>query len=69
MSINLFKTVLNIINYFFQWNELAVDFSDYGFIAPSTSSEFWGPNLISLKAGDYNLNGFVDLLAVLADRR
>lgn len=52
-----------------KWDELPIDFSDHGFIAPSSSGEFWGPNLISLKAGDYNLNGFVDLLAVLTDRR
>lgn len=51
-----------------QWTELPIDFSFYGFIPPSQSGEFWGPNLINLKAGDYNLNGFVDLMAVMRNR-
>lgn len=51
-----------------KWTELPIDFSFYGFIPPSQSGEFWGPNLINLKAGDYNLNGFVDLMAVMRNR-
>jgi hypothetical protein len=48
---------------------LSIDFSDYGFIPPADSTEFWGTNSISVKAGDYNLNGFLDLMAILKDTK
>ena len=48
------------------WIDLKVDFkSSYGFIPASQVTDFWGPDTFSLKVGDYNLDGYQDLLAVL----
>ncbi len=44
-----------------------VDFDAYGFIPPSSdaSDEYWHSNGINVIVGDYNLNGFPDLMTVL----
>jgi integrin alpha FG-GAP repeat containing protein 1 len=47
------------------WTDLKADFNDYRFIPPSEAKGFWGDTSISMKAGDYNLNGFLDLLTVM----
>ena len=52
-----------------KWNELSIDFGSYGFISLDDPDEFWGKNKISLKAGDYNLNGYVDLMVILKDNK
>lgn len=49
----------------FKWNELPIDFGLYTFVPPSEAGDSWGNAGIVLKAGDYNLNGYLDLLAVL----
>ena len=49
-----------------QWNELPVNFGDYSFV-PGNGRELWGENKISVKTGDYDLNGFLDLLVILRD--
>ena len=50
-----------------KWFEVPVDFGTYGFISPNEPLEFWGDTKITLKAGDYNLNGYVDLMVILKD--
>jgi hypothetical protein len=48
------------------WIDLKVDFGYYGFIPPNdASASLFGQNSFSIKVGDYNLNGYVDLLTVL----
>jgi len=40
----------------------------YSFIPPSEANDdFWNVNPISVKAGDYNLNGYIDLMVILKD--
>jgi hypothetical protein len=46
---------------------LPIDVNDFIFQSGKTS-EFGNNNIgISLKAGDYNLDGFIDLLVVMKD--
>jgi hypothetical protein len=47
------------------WSELPVDLGKYSFIPPDEAVEYYGQTTISLKAGDYDLNGYLDLMAVL----
>jgi len=48
------------------WNELPIEFGIYSFIPPSEpNDDFWNVNPISVKAGDYNLNGYIDLMVIL----
>ena len=54
----------------FKWNELNdVDFKSYGFIPPNSDSNFWGSNQISIKVGDHDLNGYLDLLVIVRDNK
>ena len=54
----------------FKWNELTdVDFKSYGFIPPNSGSNFWGSNQISIKVGDHDLNGYLDLLVIVRDNK
>lgn len=54
----------------FKWNELTdVDFKSYGFIPPNSDSNFWGSNQISIKVGDHDLNGYLDLLVIVRDNK
>lgn len=48
-----------------RWNELPIDFGHYTFVPPSEADDTWGNAGIVIKAGDYDLNGYLDLLAVL----
>lgn len=51
-----------------KWNEVNIDFGSYGFIPPNANDEFWNKGAaMSVKAGDYDLNGYLDLLMVLRD--
>jgi hypothetical protein len=59
----------NLIKLIIKWNELKVDFGSYGFIYQMDDDDFWGDNKILLKAGDYDLNGYVDLMVVLKDQK
>lgn len=53
-----------------KWNEVNIDFGSYGFIPPSANEEFWNQDAaMSVKAGDYDLNGYLDLLMVLRDNK
>ena len=53
-----------------KWNDLQIDFGNYGFVPPSESNQFWDANVaMSVKAGDYDLNGYLDLLMVLRDNK
>jgi hypothetical protein len=48
------------------WNELPIEFGIYSFVPPSEANDdFWDVNPISVKAGDYNLNGYIDLMVIL----
>lgn len=53
-----------------KWNEVNIDFGSYGFIPPGANEEFWNQKAaMSVKAGDYDLNGYIDLLMVLRDNK
>lgn len=50
------------------WSEIRLNLGSYGFIPPNKNEEFWNKNAaMSVKIGDYDLNGYLDLLMVLRD--
>ncbi len=60
----------NLISKFQKWNELNIDFGGYSFIPPNNNEEFWNKDAaMSVKIGDYDLNGYIDLLMVLKDKK
>lgn len=64
-DLNCLNSVIYLRKIDTEWNEIKIDFGTYGFIPDS--SEFWGDNKILLKAGDYDLNGYIDLLVILKE--
>lgn len=52
------------------WSEIGLNLGTYGFIPPNKNKEFWNKNAkMSVKIGDYDLNGYLDLLMVLMDHK
>jgi hypothetical protein len=47
------------------WIDVNVDFGAYGFLPSRSLDEFWDSKSVSVIAGDYNLNGYLDLMAVM----